>query len=73
MRKKIPIAKVQAFGVFLSRLDQIITTSTSNRSKMHLKSFFSKTVNFCIFHLKNIDRKTTVPKQCLIFDPIKCS
>ena len=30
------------FDVFQSRLDQIITTSTSNRSKMHSKSFFNK-------------------------------
>ena len=52
MRKNLPLAKVQVFGVFQSRLDQIITTSTLNRSKMHSKSFFSKTVDFCIFHLK---------------------
>ena len=52
MLKKLPLAKVQVFGAFQGRLNQIITTSTSNRSKCTQNHFFSKTVDFCIFHLK---------------------
>ena len=70
MRKKSTISK--SAGVFQNRLDQIITTSTSNRSKMHSKSFFSKTVDFCIFHLK-IGVKNNCPETLLNFYPIKCT
>ena len=56
--------------MFQSRLDQIITTSTSNRSKMHSTSFFSKTVGFCIFHL-NICSEKQLSRNTAYFLPNK--
>ena len=73
MRKNLPVAKVQVFGVFQSRLDQIITTSTSNRSKNALKIIFLQNSRFLHFSPKKIGVKNNCPETLLNFYPIKCT
>ena len=57
MRKKSTIRKNASVWCFPSRLDQTVTTCSSNRSKMHSKSFFSH----------------SCPEILLNFYPLKCT
>ena len=62
---------MQVFGVFESRLDQIITTSTSDLSKMHLKSFFSPKQSIFSFFTLKIWSEKQLPRNTAEFLPNK--